>query len=423
MGLHPKFMDLSLGRVERLLDALGRPQDALPRVVHVAGTNGKGSTLAMIRAGVEAAGLTTNVYTSPHLARFHERIRLKGRLIDEDRLLALLEACEAANGGEEITFFEITTAAALQAFADAPADVTLLETGLGGRLDATNVVARPELTAITPISMDHMQYLGDTAEKIAFEKAGILKRGTPCVVAPQDAGPMEVLEAQAARVGAPLIAAGQAFDAWAEGGRLLYQDQDGLLDLDPPNLPGAHQFANAGAAVAAMRALGLSEADCAAGVRGARWSARLQRLDAADFPGAPEGAEIWLDGGHNDAAGAALAEHMAGLQERRPASLTLIVGMLESKTPQSFLAHFQGLAHAVKAVEIPDAAASLPAEAIVAAARAAGLQAEAASSVEAAVASAPPGDGARAGEGPPRILICGSLYLAGWLLRRIGPPS
>ncbi|MEM6440249.1 MAG: Mur ligase family protein [Pseudomonadota bacterium] len=419
MTLHPKIIDLTLDRVWRLLHALGDPQDALPRVVHVAGTNGKGSTLAMIRAGLEAAGLTTNVYTSPHLARFNERIRLSGALIGEDDLIALLEECEAANGGEPITFFEITTAAALLAFARRPADVTLLETGLGGRLDATNVVARPELTAITPISMDHMQYLGDTPEKIAFEKAGILKPDAPCILSPQDDGPLGVLEAQAARVGAPLIVGGRDFAAWEEGGRLVYQDEAGLLDLPPPSLPGPHQIVNAGAAVAALRALGIDETACAAAAAGAQWPARLQRLAPEHFPGAPEGAEIWLDGGHNDAAGEVLARHMAALGDRRPAPLTLIVGMLESKDPAAFLAGFQGLAREVRSVAIPDAAASLTPKAVAAAAARAGLAARPAPDVASAVAAAAPSPG----DAAPRILICGSLYLAGWLLRRLDPPS
>ncbi|MEM1313957.1 MAG: Mur ligase family protein, partial [Pseudomonadota bacterium] len=330
-----------------------------------------------------------------------------------------LEECEAANGGEPITFFEITTVAALLAFARAPADVTLLETGLGGRLDATNVVARPELTAITPISMDHMQYLGNTPEKIAFEKAGILKPGAPCVISPQDDGPLEVLERQAEAVGAPVIVGGRDFTAWEESGRLVYQDEAGLLDLAPPALPGPHQIVNAGAAVAALRALGMGDAACLAAVEDAEWPARLQRLSAADFPGAAPEAEIWLDGGHNEAAGEMLARYMAALGERRPAPLTVVAGMLESKDPAAFLGHFEGLAQEVRCVAIPDAAASLPPEAIVEGARRAGLRARPAGDVGAAVAEAQAGPGGA----PPRVLICGSLYLAGWLLRRIAPPS
>ena len=273
--LHPKVIDLTLGRVERLLAALGHPERRLPPVVHVAGTNGKGSTIAMIRAGLEASGARVHVYTSPHLARFHERIRIAGELVGEDRLIELIERCEAANGSEPITFFEITTAAAFLAFAEAPADYVLLEVGLGGRLDATNVVA-PRLCVITPVSIDHQQYLGETLGEIAGEKAGILKPGTPCVVGPQPAEAWDVIVDQAAAAGAPLIAEGQDWQVWEEHGRLAFQDMQGLLDLPRPVLIGAHQAANAGAALAALRALGADEAACEAAMTRAEWPARVR---------------------------------------------------------------------------------------------------------------------------------------------------
>ena len=265
MALHPKVIDLVLDRVWRLLEALDNPQDKLPPVIHIAGTNGKGSTQAMIRAGLEAAGKRVHAYTSPHLARFHERIRLAGELISEDHLTAVLDECYAANGGADITYFEITTCAALLAMSRVEADYTLLEVGLGGRLDATNVIARPELTIITPVSIDHEQFLGDTLAKIAGEKAGIIKRGVPCVVGPQPDEAMEVIEATAARLGAPLIAHGQHWHAFEERGRLIFQDENGLLDLPLPNLPGAHQIQNAGAALAALRHLNMGEAAFEAG--------------------------------------------------------------------------------------------------------------------------------------------------------------
>lgn len=419
MALHPKVIDLTLGRIERLLADLGHPERALRGVVHVAGTNGKGSTVAMIRAGLEAAGRDVNVYTSPHLARFAERIRLRGALIGDDALAALLEEVEAVNAGGPITFFEITTAAAFLGFARTPADHVLLEVGLGGRLDATNVVDRPALTVITPVSLDHQQYLGETVAQIAAEKAGIIKPGVPCVTGPQTPEAFAVIEARAEALGAPLIAEGRDWQARAERGRLTYEDAHGLLDLPPPVLPGAHQIANAGAALAALRALGADEAACAAAVTGAQWSARLQRLDPGQFPAAPANAEIWLDGGHNTAAGAALALHMAGLQERRPAPLHLICGMLETKDAGGFLSHFAGLAREVRAVAIPDAAASLPAEAVAAAARAAGIPAREAPGIEAAMADLA---AALSPDAAPRVLICGSLYLAGGLLRKISPP-
>ncbi|MEC9435608.1 MAG: folylpolyglutamate synthase/dihydrofolate synthase family protein [Pseudomonadota bacterium] len=427
MSLHPKIIDLTLDRMWSLLAALGHPERALPGVVHIAGTNGKGSTLAMIRAGLEAAGRTTNVYTSPHLARFHERIRLHGRLIEEPAFEALLDDCERLNGGRAITFFEITTCAALLAFARRPADHTLLETGLGGRLDATNVVAKPALTVITPVSLDHQQYLGETVELIAAEKAGILKPGTPCVVGPQTDGALAVIEARAEAIGAPLLVSGRDWQAWSERGRLIFQDGNGLLDLDLPALPGAHQVQNAGAALAALRALGVDDAACAGAMAQVRWPARLQRLDPARLPGLPADAEVWLDGGHNEAAGEALAAHMAALQARRPAPLHLVCGMLETKDPTTFLRHFNGLADHVAAIAIPDAAASLPAEAIMRAAAASGIPADAAADFGAAIADT----GARAaqaaaalsGAASPRILICGSLYLAGWVLRQLAPPD
>ena len=268
MALHPKIIDLTLDRVWRLLDALGNPQDRLPPVIHIAGTNGKGSTQAMIRAGLEAAGHSVHAYTSPHLARFHERIRLAGALISEEDLTALLEECYAANAGANITYFEITTCAALLAFARTPADYTLLEVGLGGRLDATNVVEKPALCIITPVSMDHEQYLGDTLAKIAGEKAGILKRGVPCVVGPQSEEGLEAIETIAARVGAPLLIHGQHWHVTREGDRMVYQDENGLLDLPLPNLPGAHQIQNAGAALAALRHLGQSDVTYEAAVAG-----------------------------------------------------------------------------------------------------------------------------------------------------------
>jgi dihydrofolate synthase/folylpolyglutamate synthase len=411
MSLHPKVIDLTLGRVERLLAALGHPERDLPPVVHVAGTNGKGSTVAMIRAGLEAAGQKVHVYTSPHLARFHERIRLAGELIDEDRLIDLLETCEAANGGAPITFFEITTAAAFLAFAETPADTVLLEVGLGGRLDATNVVDRPRLTVITPVSIDHQQYLGETIEAIAFEKAGILKRGVPCVVGSQSGAARAVIEDRAMAVGAPLIAEGEHWQVREEHGRMVFQDLAGLLDLPLPNLIGAHQVENAGTALAALRELGIDEAACAAAVARAEWPARMQRLRRGPLVEAAGTAELWLDGGHNPAAGVALAEAVGRLPAR---PLHLIVGMLNTKDIGGFLRPLAAVAQSVHGVGIPGETATLSADDTVAAARAAGFAAETAPSVAAAIAAIV------AAEPQARILICGSLYLAGRVLRENG---
>ncbi|MFV2051498.1 bifunctional folylpolyglutamate synthase/dihydrofolate synthase [Aliiroseovarius sp. YM-037] len=411
MALHPKIIDLTLDRVWRLLSALDHPEHRLPPVIHIAGTNGKGSTLAMIRAGIEGAGRSAHAYTSPHLARFHERIRLAGDLISEPALTAILDECYAANEGEAITYFEITTIAALLAFARHPADYTLLEVGLGGRLDATNVIDRPELTIITPISIDHEQFLGDTLTKIATEKAGILKRGVPCVVGPQLEDAIDVIETTAAKLGAPLLAYGQHWHVWEERGRLIYQDERGLLDLPLPALPGAHQIENAGAALAALRALNLGEPAYDAAMTDAHWPARMQRLRTGPLVEAAAGAELWLDGGHNPAAGSALAAHLKTLP---PRPTHLICGMLNTKDIGGYLRPLADVAATLTAVSIPGEANTLPAEETAAAANTAGLTATTADSVANAIRALTAKDpGAR-------ILICGSLYLAGHILRENG---
>ena len=413
MSLHPKIIDLTLDRMHRLLAALDHPEANLPPVIHVAGTNGKGSTLAMLRAGIEGAGQSAHVYTSPHLARFHERIRLAGALIDEDLLSDSLDECLAANGPDSITYFEITTAAALLAFTRVPADWTLLETGLGGRLDATNVVDQPRLTIITPVDLDHQQYLGETLAEIAGEKAGIMKRGVPCIVGPQQDAALEVIEARAARLGAPLLVHGQHWHVWEERGRLVFQDETGLLDLPLPNLVGGHQILNAGATLAALRHLGFDDAACEAAVSQAEWPARMQRLKTGPLVEMAEavGSDLWLDGGHNPAAALAIVESLS----RLPAKPThLICGMLNTKDVGGFMRPLAGVADSLQAVSIPGQAATLSAEDTVAKARAAGLQADSADSVQAALsailAKAP---GAR-------VLVCGSLYLAGVILQSSG---
>ena len=411
MTLHPKIIDLTLDRIWRLLDKLGNPQDHLPPVIHVAGTNGKGSTQAMIRAGLEAAGKSVHAYTSPHLARFHERIRVAGALISEPDLAALLDECEAVNGGEPITFFEITTCAAFLAFARTPADYLLLEVGLGGRLDATNVVARPALTIITPVSIDHQQYLGETLAEIAGEKAGILKRGVPCVVGPQAEPALEVIEEKAARLGAPLLAAGQHWFAFEDAGRLVFQDENGLLDLPLPNLPGPHQIENAGAALAALRQMGFDSDACEAAVTRAFWPARMQRLRQGPLADSAPGAELWLDGGHNPAAGEAIAATL----ERLPRRPTWIVcGMLNTKDVKGFMRPLGGHAEALYAVSIPGEANTLTAQVTAEAAAGAGLVASTADSVQAAL------DAITRTAPHARVLICGSLYLAGSILRENG---
>ena len=408
MALHPKVIDLTLERMWRLLAAIGDPQDSLPPVVHIAGTNGKGSTQAMIRAGLEAAGKAVHAYTSPHLARFHERIRLAGTLIDEAELTALLDECYAANGGQSITYFEITTAAALLGFARTPADYTLLEVGLGGRLDATNVVARPALTIITPVSIDHQQYLGETLAEIAGEKAGILKRGVPCVVGPQEEAGLEAIERAADRLGVPLLACGQHWHVGSEGGRLVYQDERGLLDLPLPNLLGGHQIVNAGAALAALRHLGADDAACEAAVTQAYWPGRMQRLTQGPLVEIAGDADLWLDGGHNPAAGQALAAYFAAGPTR---PTYLICGMLNTKDIAGYLRPLAPYVTQLQAVSIPGEANTLPASRTASIARSIGMAAEEAGDVATALRAIVTRD-PRA-----RVLISGSLYLAGNVLR------
>ncbi|QIE57116.1 bifunctional folylpolyglutamate synthase/dihydrofolate synthase [Pikeienuella piscinae] len=409
LALHPKIIDLTLERLERLLARLGHPERDLPPVVHIAGTNGKGSTLAVIDAGLAAAGLSAHAYTSPHLARFHERIRIAGAPIGEDALAALLAECEGANGGAPITFFEITTAAALLAFARNRADYTLLEVGLGGRLDATNVVARPALTVITPVSIDHQQYLGETIAEIAAEKAGILKAGVPCVVGPQDEAALGVIEARAAACGAPLSLYAQDWMAGLEAGRFVFRDANGLLDMAPPALRGAHQVDNAGAGVAALRALGVDDAAVEVAPARAVWPARIQRLTKgalAEVAAAAE-AELWLDGGHNQAAGVVIAAHFKAMPK---AETHLVCGMLDTKDPAGFIGSFRGVAARLHAVAIPDNLSAVKPAALAAFAESAGVPATAEANVAEALARA-------LDEGAKRVLICGSLYLAGAVLK------
>ncbi|MAC82050.1 MAG: bifunctional folylpolyglutamate synthase/dihydrofolate synthase [Rhodobacteraceae bacterium] len=409
MALHPKVIDLTLDRMWRLLARLGHPEKRLPPVIHIAGTNGKGSTQAMIRAGLEGAGKRVHAYTSPHLARFHERVRLAGDLISEAGLIDALDRCYDANGGEEITYFEITTCAALLAFAETPADYTLLEVGLGGRLDATNVVDDPVATVITPVSMDHEQFLGDTIEAIAGEKAGIIKRGVPCVVSRQDPRAMEVIERVAARAGAPLLVQGEHWQVAEERGRLVYQDETGLLDLPLPALRGRHQYDNAGAALSVLRTLGVGETGAIAAMENVTWPARMQRLTTGPLVEAAGNRELWLDGGHNPAAGIALADLLGGLS---PRPTVLISGMMNTKDCSGFLSPLARITDRLIAVPIPGEPNGLDPEVLAERARAVGMNAEVAATTEEAVALA--------GESAERILICGSLYLAGSILRRNG---
>lgn len=428
MSLHPKGFDLSLERIRRLLERLDNPQDRLPPVIHIAGTNGKGSAAAFSRAMIEAAGRLVHIHTSPHLVRWHERYRLGetggGQLVDDAIFADAIARVAEANLGETITVFEILTAVGFVLFSEHPADAAILEVGLGGRFDATNVIARPAVSVVMPISLDHEAYLGDRVELIAVEKAGIIKRGAPVVIGAQEHdAARDVLVDTAERLGCPLLVYGQDFIAYEENGRMIYQDEGGLLDLTPPRLVGRHQFANAATAIAAVKAAGfdgsLRVADRA--MKKVEWSGRMQKLTDGDLVDlAPAGSEIWLDGGHNPGAGAVIAEAMAEQEEKRPRPLFLIAGMINTKDQSGYFAAFKGMARHVFTVPVAHSDAGVPNDELAARAMEAGLSAEPVSSVESALRLL--ADTWNGLEVPPRILICGSLYLAGEVLEKNGTP-
>jgi dihydrofolate synthase/folylpolyglutamate synthase len=409
----PRKIDLGLARVAAALEAFGRPQDLIPPVIHVAGTNGKGSTVAFLRAMAEAANLSVHAYTSPHLVSIYERWRVAGQLIDEEALLDIGHRIQAISNQIPLTVFEAETVAAFVAFSETMADLTLLEVGLGGRLDATNIVTKPKLTIITPVDFDHKEMLGDTLAKIAGEKAGILKPRVPCIVSRQADEALAAIERRAEALAAPLLVFGRDWDCYAERGRLIVQTQDRLLDLPLPGLAGHHQLENAGAAVVGMTLYGLDEAAIAQGVQNVSWPARMQRLQAGPFAeaAASAGAELWLDGGHNPHGAAAAATYMASLQAKDPRRLVLITGQLATKDPTGFFQAFQALKPEVITVPIRTSDAGRPPAELAELARAMGFEAAPADT---------PMDGLKLAlaqaEGPARVLICGSLYLAGDVL-------
>ncbi len=416
-ALHPKMIDLSLARMYRILAALGNPHTRLPPVIHVAGTNGKGSLVAYLRAMFEAAGYRAHVYISPHLVRFNERITIAGQPIDELDLAAILAHCERVNADLPITLFEITTAAALMAFANYPADVLLLEVGLGGRLDATNVVDHPALTAITPVSLDHQHYLGDTVAEIAFEKAGILKPGTPAVIGRQDEIGAGVIAARATEITAPLHRLGHEWNLEVQNDGFSYHDERGELLMPRPGLAGPHQFDNAATAVACARLLEqhfkLPTTAIAAGLRNVDWPARLQKLTSGTLPALlRDGQELWLDGGHNPSAGLALAEAVRSWGDTR---LDLVFGMLETKDPAEFLRPLAPFIGRLRTVEVPGDTPGIQAEPLAAIARSLGIEAEKGNGIVNSI-----GTLSEMAAGPARILICGSLYLAGAVLTQNG---
>lgn len=428
MALHPKGFDLSLERISRLLEKLGNPQDRLPPVIHIAGTNGKGSAAAFSRALLEEAGYRVHVHTSPHLANWHERYRIAapggGRLVEDDVLADAIARIAKVNDGQTITVFEILTAATFLLFSEHPADAAIIEVGLGGRFDATNVIREPAVSLIMPISMDHEAYLGDRVELIAAEKAGIIKPGRPVVIGQQDHDEAEaVLVDRATRLGCPLVVYGQDFFAFEENRRMVYQDETGLMDLSKPRLLGRHQFANAAAAIAAVRTagfdVGMDEADRA--MTSVEWPGRMQRLTSGTLVElAPEGAEVWIDGGHNPGAAIVVAEALAELEEKQPRPLFLIAGMINTKDQTGYFQAFHGMARHVYTVPVIMSESSVPNAELAARAQAAGLSAEPVSSVANALMLLHDTWDVR--ETAPRILICGSLYLAGQVLAENGTP-
>ena len=420
MSLHPKIIDLTLDRMLPLLAKLDHPEQRLPPVVHVAGTNGKGSLLAYLRAMLEAAGYRVHVYTSPHLVRFAERIRLAGKIIEEDSLRELLLACEKANGQTPITYFEITTIAAFKAFAETPGDILLLETGLGGRYDATNVVARPALTAITPISHDHAEFLGTDLAGIAGEKAGIIKPGVPVVIGPQEPAALEVLQKTAETLESPAHIYNRDWSCRKTVEGWQFNGPDGARDFPEPALHGVHQIDNAAIAVACLHHLGgftVSDTAIRQGLAKVEWPARMQRLKQGPIVEAlPDHVEVWLDGGHNSAAGEQIAKSFSKWNEAEPKPSYLIAGMLNTKDQKAFFSKLAPVISAGHCITIPEEAAATPAADLAAMARASGLDASEMPSLRAAVEALKP----KLSEKPCRLLIAGSLYLAGQILRENG---
>lgn len=424
MGLHPKGFDLSLDRISALLEKLGNPQNTLPPVIHIAGTNGKGSCTAFCRALLEAEGLRVHVHTSPHLVNWHERYRIAGSLVDDETLADAVRRVADANAGTHITVFEILTAVMFVLFAEHPADAAIVEVGLGGRGDATNVMEKPAATVIMPVGLDHEAYLGDTVEKIAAEKGGIIKRAVPLVIGaqPHEAA-RDVLLAMAEKGHSPVTVYGQDFFAYAEMGRMIYQDETGLLDLPLPALAGRHQFANAAAAIAAVRAAGFDVSDAAIeqAMKSVEWPARMQRLSIGPLTGlGPQGAEYWLDGGHNPDGAIVVTEFLAECEETTERPLFMITGMINTKDATGYFKPFEGLVRHVFCVPVPSSDASVPPDVLAQKAQAAGLSAEPMESVAHALALL--GESWNGLEMPPRILISGSLYLAGDVLRDNGTP-
>ncbi|WP_425416550.1 bifunctional folylpolyglutamate synthase/dihydrofolate synthase [Oricola indica] len=427
--VHPQGFDLSLDRLHRLLDRLGNPQDKLPPVIHIAGTNGKGSCATMCRALLEADGKSVHVHTSPHLVRWHERFRMgrtdgPGQFVDDEVLADAIRRVAEVNGDEPTTVFEIMTVVMFVLFSEHPADAAIVEVGLGGRFDATNTISTPAVSVIMPIGLDHEAYLGDRIELIAMEKAGIMKPGVPVVIGAQDNDvAREVLIDTAERRGCPLAVYGQDFLAFEEHGRMVFQSQAGLMDLPLPKLPGRHQIANAATALAAVATAGfdIHFETAERALTDIKWPGRMQRLIEGPLPALlPGGSELWLDGGHNPHAAMMIAETLAGMQDRIERPLFLITGMIDGKDARGYFRAFEGMARHVFTVPVHFNDAGLDPETLARSAEEAGLTAQPMKDVEEVLRLL--GEGWNRLEPPPRVLIGGSLYLAGEVLRDNGMP-
>ncbi|WP_075997710.1 bifunctional folylpolyglutamate synthase/dihydrofolate synthase [Salaquimonas pukyongi] len=431
LEIHPKGFDLSLGRITVLLDKLGNPHLAIPPVFHIAGTNGKGSTAAFLRAILEAAGKSVHVHTSPHLVSWTERYRLGapggGSLVSDRELETAVNRVAEANEGKPITVFEIMSAVGFLLFSEHPADYAILEVGLGGRFDATNVIGKPAVSIITPIDFDHMAHLGNTVEKIAFEKAGIIKRDVPVIVAEQQDAALDVICSRAEELNAPVTVARQDFDWYEQAGRLIFQDEGGLLDIPLPRLAGAYQMANAATAIASCRKVlpQLGNTVFEEAMKAVRWPGRFERLPEGRLTKAlsekiPDNSmpEIWIDGGHNPQAAAMLVSELGKLRERDARKCCLLAGMLTTKEPAEYFSAFEGLADFVVTVPVPDSEAGFSPGELAAIAADCGLPAEPAENIQEGLQRCAD----RVQDEPCRILVCGSLYLIGEVLRQNATP-
>ena len=419
LKLHPKLIDLSLSRLKKLLDSLGNPEENLPPIIHVAGTNGKGSTVATLAAIYKSAGYRVHIYTSPHLVRFTERIVVSGSEISKNYLEELLIECEDANNGENITFFEITTAAAMLAFSRNPADLLLLEVGLGGRFDATNVIETPTLSVITPVSMDHQDFLGKTIDEIAFEKAGILKPSVPAIIGPQTNEALNVIKRRALELGSSAYIFGEDWNISPANNQLIFKMGSKSSIVPRPNLLGNHQIQNAGCALASIKLLNgqfpVSPQEIDMGLVSINWPARLQKLKEGNLiENLLEDVEIWIDGGHNQDAAKAIASTLRDWRTASPEiSIHMVFGALNNRCPGNFLQYFTNVIDTIRAVDIPGETNALSALEIETAARECGLKAYPAKGISPAIT-----DIISNSSGKRRILICGSLYLAGAVLRK-----